>query len=140
MGLKWIKYYLDIANRTSELSYAKKLKVGAIIVKDKRILSIGYNGTPAGWDNVCEDAAGKTKPEVIHAEANALMKLARSTESSEGATLFCTHTPCIECAKLIYQAGIETVVYQHEYEASKGNGLHFLIKSGVKTVCHYLEK
>ena len=114
-----------------------------MIVKDSRILSIGYNGTPAGWDNACEtnfkewiNETGnlKTKPEVLHAEANALMKLCKSTDSSDGATLFVTHFPCIECAKLIYQAGIKQVYYINEYDASKGCGENFLEQAGIE-VC-----
>jgi len=131
--MKWQLYYAEIANITANLSTAEKLKVGCVITKDNRILSVGYNGTPAGWDNVCE-VEGKTKPEVLHAEANALMKLCRSTESSEGATLYVTHFPCIECAKLIYQSGIKEVYYINDYEASKGSGKEFLSKAGVN-VC-----
>jgi dCMP deaminase len=130
---KFIKYFATIAEETAKLSSAKKLKVGCVIVKDNRILSIGYNGTPSGWDNECE-ADGMTKPEVLHAEANALMKLAQSTESSKNAVLFVTHTPCIECAKLIYQAGIKEVYYINEYNATKGCGQQFLEKAGVE-VC-----
>jgi dCMP deaminase len=134
---KFIEYFFDIAERTSKLSTALKLKVGAVIVKDNRILSIGYNGTPSGWSNECESIEFKlpgdveptlvTKPEVLHAEANALMKLTKSTESSEGAILFCTHEPCLECAKLIYQAGISHVYYIHGYTSQKcGSGVAFL--------------
>jgi dCMP deaminase len=126
-------YYAEIANMTANLSTANKLKVGCVITKDNRILSIGYNGTPSGWSNECEED-GKTKPEVLHAEANALMKLCRSTESSDGATLYVTHYPCIECAKLIYQSGIKEVYYINDYEASKGSGKEFLFKAGVN-VC-----
>ena len=140
MQEKWINYYCDIAERTAALSSAKRLQVGCVIVKDNRILSIGYNGTPSGWDNCCEeyidDDGGSsiyvTKKEVLHAEANALMKLCRSTESSEGATLFVTHEPCMDCSKLIYQAGISKVYYIHEYQAQKcGSGAHFLEKAGI---------
>ena len=134
---KFIEYFFDIAERTSKLSTALKLKVGAVIVKDNRILSIGYNGTPSGWSNECESIEFRlpgdieptlvTKPEVLHAEANALMKLTKSTESSEGAILFCTHEPCLECAKLIYQAGISHVYYIHGYTSQKcGSGVAFL--------------
>lgn len=131
--MKWQLYYADIANITANLSTANKLKVGCVITKDNRILSIGYNGTPSGWSNECEED-GKTKPEVLHAETNALMKLCRSTESSDGATLYVTHFPCIECAKLIYQSGIKEVYYINDYEASKGSGKEFLFKAGVN-VC-----
>lgn len=144
MNNKWITYYCDIAERTAELSTATRLKVGAVIVKDNRILSVGYNGTPAGWDNCCEEVVSdnihprtrvlKTKQEVLHAEANALMKLCRATDSSEGATLFVTHYPCIECAKLIYQAGISQVYYINDYKASKGSGELFLSNTGIE-VC-----
>ena len=137
MKPKFIEYFFSIAERTALLSTAVKLKVGAVIVKDNRILSIGYNGTPSGWSNDCEtieyrlpgDIAPSlvTKPEVLHAEANALMKLTKSTESSEGAILFCTHEPCLECAKLIYQAGISHVYYIHGYASQKcGSGVAFL--------------
>jgi dCMP deaminase len=131
--MKWQLYYAEIANMTANLSTANKLKVGCVITKDNRILSIGYNGTPSGWSNECEED-GKTKPEVLHAEANALMKLCRSTESSDGAALYVTHFPCIECAKLIYQSGIKEVYYINDYEASKGSGKEFLFKAGVN-VC-----
>ena len=148
---KFLDYYMDIAYSTAKLSSATKAQVGAVIVKDDRIISIGYNGTPTGWDNRCEDWVPndgvtfkvhdedkdiyghyKTKPEVLHAEANAITKLAKSTESGEGATLFTTHLPCIECAKLLYQSGIETVYYDIEYNAGKGKGKDFLLKSGVQ--------
>ena len=142
MNEKYIKYFHTIALETAMLSTATKLKVGCVIVKDTRILSIGYNGTPAGWDHECEEVIPpnewgefeqlKTKPEVLHAEANALMKLAQSTESSKDAVLFITHFPCIECAKLIYQAGISKVYYGQFYEASKGCGESFLKKAGIE--------
>lgn len=141
MGLKWLQYYAKIAEETAKLSTAKKLQVGCVIVKDNRILSVGYNGTPSGWDNCCEDVIDNgtniyytSKPEVLHAEANALMKLCQSTESSKSATLFVTHFPCIECAKLIYQAGISQVYYINEYTASKGSGKQFLEQAGIE-VC-----
>jgi dCMP deaminase len=138
---KFIKYFATIAEETAKLSSAIKLQVGCVIVKDNRILSVGYNGTPSGWDNECEEVIKwpngdikflTTKPEVLHAEANALMKLCQSTESSEGATLFVTHTPCIECAKLIYQAGISQVYYINQYDATKGCGQEFLEKAGIE--------
>ena len=144
---KFIKYFGKIAEETAKLSYAKKLKVGCVIVKDRRILSIGYNGTPSGWDNQCETSGGgefsvpdpwRTKEEVIHAEANALMKLTQSTESSQGSVMFVTHMPCIECAKLIYQAGIKEIYYINEYNASKGTGADFLDKAGI-AVCQIPE-
>lgn len=122
----------------AELSHARRLHVGAIIVKDDRIISIGYNGMPAGWDNNCEDAVQhsddtvtlKTKPEVLHAESNAIAKLARSNESGEGADIFITHSPCLECAKLIYQSGIRRVFFGEEYRDNIG--LQFLKQSGVE--------
>lgn len=119
----------------SECSTATRLKVGAIIVKENRIISIGYNGMPSGWSNECE-SEGKTKPEVLHAEANAIAKVARSPESCEHATLFCTHTPCIECAKLIYQSGISTVYVRTKYNASKGCGEEFLTQSNIPVIYH----
>jgi dCMP deaminase len=142
---KFVNYFARVAEETAKLSVARKLKVGAVIVKDNRILSIGYNGTPSGWDNECEnpqyevgehepEITYKTKEEVLHAEANALMKLTQSTDSSLGAEMFVTHVPCIECAKLIYQAGIKKITYINEYEASKGSGLEFLKMAGVE-VC-----
>lgn len=143
MKEKWLKYFCNVAEQTAQLSTAIKLKVGCVIVKDNRILSIGYNGTPAGWDNECETLINHgdigrttllTKPEVLHAEANALMKLCKSTESSCGATLFITHTPCIDCAKLIFQAGIENVYCINEYKARKGEGTSFLEKAGVELI------
>jgi dCMP deaminase len=130
MKEKFISAYMDVAERFAQLSYAQRAKVGAIIVKDDRIISIGYNGMPSGWDNVCE-TEGRTNPEVLHAETNAIAKLAQSGESGKDATLFCTHLPCIECAKLIYQSGITQVYYREEYQAAKGTGKEFLIKSNV---------
>jgi len=130
MKEKFISAYMDVAERFAQLSHAERAKVGAIIVKDDRIISIGYNGMPSGWDNVCE-VDGKSKPEVLHAETNAIAKLAQSNESGKGASLFCTHLPCMECAKLIYQSGIKDVFYRIEYKAAKGTGKEFLIESGV---------
>jgi len=124
---KFIRYFSKVTQLTAELSSAKKLQVGAIIVKDNRIISVGYNGMPSGWTNECEHD-GKTKPEVLHAETNAIAKVAKSNESCENAVLFCTHTPCIECAKLIYQSGIGEVFIQTEYKPSKGSGEDFLKK------------
>lgn len=125
---------MKFAELTSTLSYAKRLKVGAVIVKgDSQIIATGYNGMPAGWDNICEleleDGTLKTRPEVLHAEMNSLMKVAQSTESSKGATLFCTHAPCMDCAKAIYQAGISTVYYKEKYRDD--SGLKFLSKGDV---------
>lgn len=138
MKEKFKKAYMDTAKIFAELSHSKRLHVGAIIVKEDRIVSIGYNGMPSGWDNVCEidmydDAeqwvGNKTKPEVLHAETNAIAKLARSTESGDGASMFITHSPCIECSKLIYQSGIARVYYGEDYRDD--SGIEFLQKSGV---------
>lgn len=149
---------MNIADLTARLSYAKRLQVGAVIVKGNKVLATGYNGMPTGWENECEhkeympiDAGGwlevedilgqwpleddkdryrmKTKPEVLHAETNAIAKVAQSTESSEGSTMFCTHAPCIDCAKLIYQSGIQTLYYKEQYRSE--DGLKFLIQGGV---------
>jgi len=130
---KFIDAFMDVAERFAQLSSAQRAKVGAIIVKDKRIISIGYNGMPSGWDNECEED-GKTKPEVLHAETNAIAKVAQSNESSRGSELFCTHLPCMECAKLIHQSGIVTVYYREEYQAAKGTGKQFLIDSGIEVI------
>jgi len=130
---KFINAFMDVAERFARLSSAQRAKVGAIIVKDKRIISIGYNGMPSGWDNDCEHD-GKTKPEVLHAETNAIAKVAQSNESSRGSEIFCTHLPCIECAKLIHQSGIVTVYYREEYQAAKGTGKQFLIDSGIEVI------
>ena len=159
MKNKFIHYYMRVAEATAELSTARRLQVGAVIVRDNQILATGYNGTPAGWDNNCEDkqymdrdAGGwlspeeieegwpledamgryrlRTKPVVLHAESNSLMKVARSTESSQGATLFCTHAPCLECAKLIYQSGIRQLFYRDGYRDS--SGLDFLQQGGIE--------
>ncbi|CAB4168110.1 ComEB Deoxycytidylate deaminase [uncultured Caudovirales phage] len=126
---KWVSAYMDTAYRFAELSSATKLKVGAIIVKDDRIISIGYNGTPSGWDNVCEDESGVTKPEVIHAEMNCITKLASSSESAKGSTMFITHAPCIHCAKLIAACGISYVYYGEKYRDDAG--LDHLERCGV---------
>ena len=143
--------HMKVAEAYSELSHARRLKVGAIVTKDDRVISIGYNGTPAGWDNNCEievrnefeyyvDNGGEkytgatidllTKDEVIHAEANAILKVARSTQSCEGATLYITLSPCKECSKLIHQSGIKRVVYLDEYKDT--SGVDFLRKAGVE--------
>jgi dCMP deaminase len=124
--------YLRMAHIWSENSYCKRRKVGALVVKDKTIISDGYNGTPSGFENVCEDENNVTKPYVLHAEANAITKLARSTNSGEGATLYVTASPCIECAKLIIQAGIKRVVYGEKYRLD--DGLRLLQRAGVETV------
>jgi len=170
MKQKFIDLYMDWATRTAKLSHARRLQVGAVIVKDDSVISYGYNGMPAGWDNDCEnkeymgsDAGGwldpeeiyeqwpfeetvvvandnesfettrryklKTKPEVLHAESNSIAKLAKSTNSGMGATMFITHAPCMECAKLIYQSGIGHVLYRSAYRDT--SGVAFLEKSGV---------
>ncbi|MEY3697033.1 MAG: hypothetical protein RJA41_683 [Actinomycetota bacterium] len=143
---------MKVAETFAGLSSARRLHVGAIVVKDDRIISIGYNGTPSGWDNNCEDKIYcddgdwseqqlpkdaniwkkyklVTKPEVLHAETNAIAKLAKSTESGNGATLFVTHAPCLDCAKLVYQSGINTVFYRNSYRNE--DGIRFLEKAGV---------
>ena len=163
MKQKFIDLYMDWASRTAELSHAKRLQVGAVIVKDDSVISYGYNGMPAGWDNNCEnkvwdkgaggwlspeefdaqypfegwhETAGrnvryglKTKPEVLHAESNAIAKLASSSQSGLGADIFITHAPCLDCAKLIYQSGISSVYYRNSYR--DWTGVEFLEKSGV---------
>ena len=134
MKSKFIKYFMSVAELTAQLSHATRLKVGCVIVKDNRILSVGYNGMPAGWDNCCEDEHDKTKDDVIHAESNALTKLASSTESSEGAVLFITHSPCIHCAKLIYQAKIKKIIYRYTYRHEEG--MKFLNKTDVEVLSY----
>ena len=153
MKPKYIDYYMKIAGLTSELSSAQRLQVGAVIVRENQILATGYNGMPAGWDNVCEMTLPEeesvnietrtitvipertvTRPEVLHAESNAITKVASSTESSKGATIFCTHAPCIECAKLIYQSGISSLYYRDTYRDDAG--IKFLEKSGVHVTKH----
>ena len=133
---------MEVAESFAKLSSAVRLQVGAIVVKDDRIISIGYNGMPAGWDNRCETSElwqdGKqlaqpvlvTKPEVLHAESNAIAKLARCSESGEGSTAFVTHQPCMDCAKLLYQSGITEVYYVHKYRLT--DGVDFLEKCGIK--------
>ena len=149
MKQKWIDAFMDTAERFAQLSSAKRLQVGAVVVKDNRIISIGYNGMPAGWTNECEETipeheevhmesrtvyhypeVTKTKDEVIHAEANAIIKLARDGESGKSASLFCTHAPCIHCAKLIHGAGISKVYYRDTYKNDEG--LEFLAKCNIK--------
>ena len=157
MKTKFIKAHMQAAEVYAELSSATRLHVGCVVVKDNTIIGIGYNGMPSGWDNVCEDieyvikeecqatdewmlqngftelvhgwSRKRTKREVLHAETNALAKIARSTNSSEGATLFVTHEPCLDCAKIIYQAGIKEVYYRNDYPRSNG-GIEFLKKCG----------
>ena len=141
MKIKFIQAYIDVAERFAQLSSATRLQVGAIVVKDDRIISIGYNGMPTGWDNCCEDVVRedevgfqvtKTKAEVLHAETNAIAKLAKSGESGLGATMFVTHAPCIDCAKLVYQSGIATVYYKNDYRSTQG--VEFLLRSGVEVI------
>jgi dCMP deaminase len=163
MENKFINLYMDFAKRVSELSYARRLKVGSVIVKNDTVISYGYNGTPSGWDNNCEykeydisrdfngnyfpgsekeyplqDERGryrlKTKPEVLHSESNALSKLAKSSNSGDGADIFITHAPCMECAKLIYQSGIRRVFYRETYRDDAG--VKFLEKAGVTVEQH----
>ena len=124
--------YLRMATIWAENSYCKRRQVGAIIVKDKMIISDGYNGTPVGFENVCEDEAGVTKPYVLHAEANAITKVARSNNSSDGSTLYVTASPCLECAKLIIQAGIRRVVFNELYRIT--DGIDLLRRAGVECV------
>ena len=126
---KYDKAYLRIAKEWSCLSYCKRKQVGAIIVRDKMIISDGYNGTPSGFENCCEDEAGMTNWYVLHAEANAILKVAKSTQTCEGATLYITLSPCRECSKLILQSGIKRVVYQIGYRDS--SGVDFLMKAGI---------
>lgn len=126
---KYDKAYLRIATEWGQLSYCKRKKVGAIIVKDRMIISDGYNGTPTGFENCCEDEDGVTRWDVLHAEANAILKVARSTQSCEGATLYITLSPCKECSKLIHQSGIKRVVYNKGYRDE--SGIEFLKKAGV---------
>lgn len=121
--------YLKIALEWSKLSYCKRKQVGAIIVRDRMIISDGYNGTPSNFDNCCEDSQGLTNWYVLHAEANAILKVAKSTQSCEGATLYITLSPCKECSKLIHQSGIKRVVYYKGYRDDEG--IQFLIKAGV---------
>lgn len=143
MKEKFLNLYMDWARRCAELSYARRLHVGAVIVKDDTVISYGYNGMPAGWDNNCEDEIIiecdgseeydyilKTKPEVLHAESNAIAKLAKSSNSGLGADMFITHSPCLDCAKLIYQSGIRRVYFGEHYRDD--SGIKFLEKSGIE--------
>lgn len=154
MKNKFINLYMDWAKRTARLSHARRLQVGAVIVKDDSVISYGYNGMPAGWDNNCEyeeeilqsefgkgnwlEKTGqlKTRPEVLHAESNAIAKLAKSNNSGLGADLFVTHSPCLDCAKLIYQSGIRRVYFNQNYRDDAG--IKFLEKSGVTVIQHQL--
>lgn len=138
MNSKQLKYdiaYLRMAREWAKLSHCKRKQVGALIVKNRMIISDGFNGTPSGFDNCCEDEEGVTKWEVLHAEANAILKVARSTQSCEGATLYITLSPCQQCSKLIHQAGIKRVVYCKAYKDL--SGIQFLEKAGVEI--QYLE-
>jgi dCMP deaminase len=128
--LQFDKRYLEMARVWAKNSYCIRRQVGAILVKDRMIISDGYNGTPSGFENVCEDESGATKPYVLHAEANAITKVARSNNSSEGATLYVTTSPCIECAKLIIQAGIKRVVFYDKYRIE--DGLNLLKKADIE--------
>ena len=128
--LRYDKAYLKMANEWAKLSHCKRRQVGALIVKDKMIISDGYNGTPTGFENCCEDDEGYTKWYVLHAEANAILKVASSTQSTRESTLYVTLSPCTDCSKLIFQSGISRVVYITEYKDR--TGIDFLIKSGVK--------
>ena len=131
--IKYDKAYLRIALEWSKLSHCKRKQVGALIVKDKMIISDGYNGTPTGFENICEDDEGYTKWYVLHAEANAILKVASSTQSCEGATLYITLSPCTECSKLIHQAGIKRVVFHKAYKDP--SGIEFLRRAGVQVDC-----
>jgi len=149
MKPKFQKLYNNIAHEVAKMSYARRLQVGAVIVKDDRVISMGYNGMPAGWDNNCESeetefnlvtktrtGTGKltTRPEVLHAESNAIAKLAKSNDSGLGAELFVTHAPCMECSKLIFQSGISRVYYSSDYRDD--SGIKFLNQSGVEVIKH----
>lgn len=134
---RYKQFYMDISDRVAMMSHAIRLKVGSIIVKDGNIIAFGWNGTPKSFDNECEyldEDSGNlvTKPEVVHSEANAILKLAKSTESADGAEMFCTHAPCTECSKMIISSGIKTLFYKNEYRDS--SGLDFLRKAGVNVV------
>jgi len=138
---KFANAHMKAAEVYSQLSSAKRLQVGCVVIKDNTIIGIGYNGMPSGWDNNCEDEiiieedekfikGLKTKPEVLHAETNALAKIARSTNSSDGASMFITHAPCLDCAKLVYQSGIKSVYYRNSYKNT--DGIDFLNKCNVE--------
>ncbi|MBR6001988.1 MAG: dCMP deaminase family protein [Bacteroidales bacterium] len=127
---KFDKSYMEMASVWARNSYCKRRQVGALLVKDRMIISDGYNGTPAGFENICEDESGATKPYVLHAEANAITKIAKSGNSSSGATLYVTSSPCMECSKLIIQSGIRRVVYKDEYRLD--DGIKLLRRAGVE--------
>ena len=129
---KFDKSYMEMAFVWANNSYCERRKVGALIVKDRMIISDGYNGTPAGFENVCEEENNTTKPYVLHAEANAITKVAKSNNSSDGATLYVTDSPCMECSKLIIQSGIKRVVYTREYRIT--DGLNLLKRAGIELV------
>jgi dCMP deaminase len=131
--LQFDKRYLEMARVWAKNSYCERRQVGAILVKNSMIISDGYNGTPSGFENICEDESGATKPYVLHAEANAITKVARSNNSSEGATLYVTTSPCIECAKLIIQSGIKRVVFYDKYRIE--DGLDLLRKASIE-ICY----
>lgn len=126
------KRYLRMARIWAENSYCQRRQVGAIIVKDQMIISDGFNGTPSGFENICEDETGVTKPYVLHAEANAITKVARSNNSSDGSTLYVTASPCLECAKLIIQSGIKRVVYNELYRIT--DGIDLLMRAGIECI------
>ena len=128
--MKFDQRYMEMASVWAKNSYCKRLQVGALIVKDKMIISDGYNGTPSGFENICEDESGATKPYVLHAVANAITKVAKSGNSSEGATLYVTASPCLECSKLIIQSGIRRVVYRDEYRLT--DGIDLLRRAGIE--------
>jgi dCMP deaminase len=138
MKPKFQKLYNNIAHEVAKMSHARRLQVGAVIVKDDRVISMGYNGMPAGWENNCEstqeDGTLKTRPEVLHAESNAVSKLAKSNDSGDGADIFVTHAPCMECSKLIFQSGIRRVYYSSDYRDD--SGIKFLKQSGVEVIKH----
>lgn len=131
------KRYIRMANIWAENSYCQRRQVGALIVKDKMIISDGYNGTPSGFENICEDETNHTKPYVLHAEANAITKIARSNNSSEGSTMYVTASPCIECAKLIIQAGIKRVIYSEKYRLE--DGIELLKRANIEVIYLPLE-
>jgi dCMP deaminase len=129
MKQKYIDAHMSVAEVYANLSTAKRLQVGCVVVKDNTIIGIGYNGMPSGWDNVCEDENNITRPEVLHAETNTIAKVSRSTNSSEDATLFVTHAPCLDCAKIIHQAGIKEVFYRNTYRSE--DGIKFLLRCNI---------